>query len=224
MTIPFAGWILLCFACAKAAASSASVPWHTAPSSVLDEKNFGDLPPTIFAPGGRLYSVERTVKAATSAEDGSSNLVVALQCRDGVVAVGTSPLSPHLQAQTALRDSKAEKNATAKWSASLWLDDAIEAPSKDTLWTAPPFSCFSGVLIATGGNAVDAALLRRRVQSIAKSMHESNDGGQGLSLPSISSATFARRVADNAQLATQTVGGRAGRMLAVCCPLSIEPE
>ena len=65
------------------------------------------------------------------------------------------------------------------------------------------------LLGATAGNAVDGQVLRRKMQILA----ERCMGAQGSA--SVPSNELARRLADSLQTATQTVGGRTGRMLAV---------
>ena len=83
----------------------------------------------------------------------------------------------------------------------------------------PILELTSHLWAATAGNAVDGQVLRYKIQSLMDAivdiygpqMDEDEDDGS----PTIHSGEVARRLADHVQLATQTVGGKGGRMLAV---------
>ena len=82
-----------------AAASAISAPWHADESSSNSNEinnhlpSYQQLPPNIFAPRGRLHQVEHVMEGISSSEDPSSNLIVALSCKDGLVVVSTVPPS-----------------------------------------------------------------------------------------------------------------------------------
>ena len=76
------------------------------------------------------------------------------------------------------------------------------------------------ILALAGGNAIDTTLLLRRIQETAISMKHAN--GMGImddqyyaNSEFISTNVLARRIADMAQTATQTMGGKHGRILKV---------
>ena len=56
---------------------------------------YKDLPPTVFAPGGHLYSVQAVLRQVHNPDDPTSNLVVAIQFHQGVVVVSTLVQSPY---------------------------------------------------------------------------------------------------------------------------------
>ena len=182
--------------------SSTSAPWQSGSgTNVREEQSYGDLPPTVFAPGGRLYSVERTVAAASSADDASSNLVVAISCKDGLVVVSTSNHSPHLD----VNDDREDEDSSTM--VPLWI-------TNERQHRPPVARVASNVWMVTGGNAVDSRILRYKISRIAEAMQEANDGGQPLAAAPLSCTSLARRASDHLQLPTQTIG-KAGRILAV---------
>ena len=190
------------------ASSSSEAPWQSNFGlSVMDEEMYGNQPPTVFAPGGRLYSVERTVAAASSLEDPSSNLVVALSCREGLVIVTTSTSSPHLDI------SMDQDDDTTK---TLWI-------TREKQHRAPLSRLSSNTWLVTGGNAVHSSVLRFKICRWAEGMHEANDGGQPLPSTALSCAALARKVSDYLHEPTQTTG-KAGPILAVCCYTMYAPE
>ena len=80
-----------------------SIPWQPPPSDhhIIDEAaRYEDLPPNIFSPTGRLHPVE-AVSRASKAPTPSSNLLVAMKCRDGLLVLSTFPVSPHLDTRIA---------------------------------------------------------------------------------------------------------------------------
>jgi hypothetical protein len=165
-------------------------PWQTSNNdnlrSLLEESTYEDLPPTVFSPTGRLHSVERVVKAAKSPTNPRSNLLLALHCQEGLVVISTIPTSPHL-------------NTTNN---TLFLVN--ETSSIPYIFDIHP-----SLTAATAGNAVDGQVLRTKIQAFCEFAMET----QGED--AVQASVLARRVADHLQVATQTVGGRGGRMLAV---------
>lgn len=168
---------------------------------MLEKEEYRDLGPTVFSPGGRLHSVERTVAAASSLRDTSSNLVIALTCRDGVVLVTTCNTSPHLDITTSVDN----EDETALW-----------VTRKGRQHVAPIARVASEVFMVTGGNAVDSCILREKITRMAEATRQENDGGTPLAASSLSCSSLARRVSDHLQSPTQTIG-KAGRILAVRC-------
>ena len=109
--------------------SASLAPWQQSSSlgpSAKDEDIYGDKPLIVFWPGGRLHSVERAVAAASSMEDPSSNLVVAISCRQGIVLVTTMPTSPHLDTSTSTTTESQNEN---------------EEETKDTTTQRDCFAC-----------------------------------------------------------------------------------
>ena len=101
-------------------ASPSSVPWQSSlpkDSAVEQGINYREVPPFVFAPNGRLHSVEAVAEAASSKDDASSNLVVATLCDNGsaVVVASTSTKSPYLddQTRTTVEDDK-NNNTTSE--------------------------------------------------------------------------------------------------------------
>jgi hypothetical protein len=185
-------------AAAVTTSSSSSAFWQTTDSSssssrqVLEESTYQDLPPTIFSPTGRLHSVERVMKAATTSHNPTANLLVAVTCRDGLVVVSTVPVSPHLNITT----------TGSGTNSSLFLVNETTTPILVDLGRH--------LVAATAGNAVDGQVLRQKLQSMAENSFESQ-GEES----SVRASELARRLADHLQVPTQTVGGKGGRMLAV---------
>lgn len=98
-----------------------------------------------------------------------------------------------------------------------------------------PISVISpNIVVGVGGKGIDSAILLRRAMELSLSMYNLDNGGvewfmshslEGInehcSLRPIGGAarvelkTFSRRIADLAQISTQTLGGKSGRMLSV---------
>lgn len=114
-------------------------------------------------------------------------------------------------------------------------DDDDDEVDNHMVPTAPLSILSPTLLVAAAGNAIDSTVLLRRIKEAALTMHRSNDGGavmmmattptststRGMSssflgggASAVESGPLARRIADSIQIATQTVGGRGGRMLA----------
>ena len=77
------------------------------------------------------------------------------------------------------------------------------------------------LMTVAGGNVIDTTILLRRIQEQAISLQRANASGDISTSTSTSSSfstsVLARRLADAAQLSTQTLGGKAGRMLKSSC-------
>lgn len=185
--------------------SSSAAPWQpNSARNVVEEETYPDLPPIVFYSDGRLYAVERTVAAASSKEDGSSNLAVAICYKDGVVIVTTSNMSPHLHIED---QQNGETNVTSLW---------VAATEEEGQRHRAPLSCVSpNIWMVTGGNAVDSCILREKIVRIAQRMRQAQDGGQPLAPTPIKCSSLARRISDHLQLPTQTIGSSAGRILSV---------
>ena len=161
--------------------------------------------------------------------------------KEFIVAVGTAPRSPlAIQASGLMaseddgrkeqvagdgakpnEDDESESNETTFRSALLANGPERSIPS--TMSILSP-----NVLVATGGTPTDAAVLLDRIRSVASDMHNSNFGGTGFTYQSTSrkgrrsrsgmfgvdGCSLARNVADMIQIPTQSIGTRAGSMLA----------
>eukprot|EP00560_Eucampia_antarctica_P005891 CAMPEP_0197841178 /NCGR_PEP_ID=MMETSP1437-20131217/46029_1 /TAXON_ID=49252 ORGANISM="Eucampia antarctica, Strain CCMP1452" /NCGR_SAMPLE_ID=MMETSP1437 /ASSEMBLY_ACC=CAM_ASM_001096 /LENGTH=347 /DNA_ID=CAMNT_0043450895 /DNA_START=328 /DNA_END=1372 /DNA_ORIENTATION=- len=185
------------------------------------EERYGSLPPTVFAPDGRLYMVERKARDACDIYDASSPLVVSMKFDKGIIIISTPPTSPHAYHPPNDDDDDDDDDGD---------DGDVVIPlllndDDSQLLVEDPMSIVSPTLVvATGGNAVDSCILLQRVLSLVASLLESYSGGAvwSMSLPSSSSSSssslksawVARKVADMLQLPTQSVGTRAGRLLA----------
>jgi 20S proteasome alpha/beta subunit len=219
--------------------TSASTNAHTPPwshsssesgtaSQALDEAQYGDQPPSVFAPGGRLYSVERMMQAVYNPNDRSSNLCIAIQSREGMVMVSTCPQSPylyhdHIATMNATSTIHNNSSTTASTSDRIRNNDAIRpllltehsgtnvTTSRSNARWLPPFARLSEqVIAATGGNAVDSHIVRRRLYHHADAMRSAET--------EIHPAIVARKWADECQHPTQSMaapsGGRTRRMMA----------
>jgi hypothetical protein len=158
-------------------------PWQSVSGSgaIQEQKKYDDVPPIVFSPTGRLHSIESAAKATTAAFHPTSNLVIALTSKDGLVVISTVPMSPHLNS-------------------SLLLVNDTEVPVLTHL--SPSLAA------ATAGHTIDCQVMRHKIHRLVDSIL----GAKGdLTAP----ALLARRIADNLQVATQTLGGKVGRMLVV---------
>ena len=172
----------------------ALVLWVPLVASRLSPKH-ADLPPRIFAPGGRLVSVEMASQAGLL-DDPRNNLVAAVQCREGVVVVATVPESPYLP-----KNVNGDIRETASTSASSFTPLLLP----ETGIPRPPFLRLSNDMWAvTAGNQIDSQLLRLKLHRIAEQLREEDRGDR----PDV----LARRLADNQQILTQEEGH--GRILA----------
>lgn len=170
--------------------------------SVAEQAHFSRLPPTVFAPSGRLHRVERVCQETTDALDITSPLVVAMKCEGGkkLALVGTSPLSPFLVQDYNWDDSHVNNNTI---DIPLLLQHHHQIPSTLSL-------IGQKVLIATAGNAMASVVLQRKIQRIVLSMIEREESIED-------PAIIARYTADLLQIATQSVADEDHpAMLAVC--------
>jgi hypothetical protein len=195
--------------------SSSLAPWQDAAivgSSVggTSMDMYADLPPTLFAPNGRLPAVERILQRTfgdTDASQSGTNLVIALQCRDGIAVVTTVPQSPYLYTpssnnnstgnQTAQEDSPPKEAV----STSLLLDDSDNTEAAAVVIPAPFSSLSSSVWGVTAGNIVHARVVERYWHEIASDMRRQEmavDGANGKDL-TFQTAVLARRWADYVQ-------------------------
>ena len=209
----------------------------------LEAERYSGLPPTVFAPGGRLHGVERVAREALSVsnedgadgdEDTSSCGLLALHCGlDGEagdefgVMVGIGAISPFLHRDETYLGPRRDDAAP-------YVPLVIDEP--ESIGGSTPISILSPTLVVgAGGKAIDARLQLRRAQEVALSLYSRDSGGlewfvahslEGTTgTPSslaggaagVDATTLARRVADMAQSSTQSLGGKHGRMLSVRC-------
>lgn len=188
---------------AASSSSSSAAPWQDRSSAVAstgtrpDNSLHLELPPTVFAPDGRLYNVEDLSNAVSDESDPSSNTLIAILCRDGVLAVTSSlfPESPYLQYVAMSRSNESnigyEKNQTSKttshddnvdYNADFLLPSLLLLPDRHHENLAPFCRISSnnnnngGILLAaTAGNAVESQILRQRLLGIAELMRSSEE-------------------------------------------------
>lgn len=181
-------------------------------ADALEAARFGPLPPTVFAPGGRLHGVERVAREAyPSGDDESSCAVIALRCGSKSAAGGEFAIMSGIGA------------------ISPFLHRAL------VMDYLTPISLISpNVIVGVGGKGIDSAVLLRRASEVSLSMYKSDNGGvewfishslEGVggnshSIPvggaaRVDAKTLARRIADMAQSSTQSLGGKSGQMLSV---------
>ena len=198
------------------AATSSAAPWQS--ETFLSKSDWNKLrryqkqPPSIFSPGGRLHIVERFMQALE--EDPSSNLVVALRCREGVV-VASSVQAP---ANAAFFLHKNATTSTEARDNPLWLDSPLADCSSFAPWSYSsscvvqiPFAENEHLFAITAGNAVHSQIFRQRIRKAANSLYIAEDDGifaqvkankKSSSVPSL-----ARSLADELQNPTQTSQG-----------------
>lgn len=179
---------------------SLSILTTTTTTITRADSEFSDLSPSIFAPGGRLFSVERTLQAV-NLDDPMHNLVIAIQCRDGIVVVTSQVVSPYLlttNLTTSAAKTQGDSNETTTSSTSFSSFPSLLLP--DTGVARPPFCRLSTRLWGiTAGNAADAQLLRLQMHGVAESIRmDDNDYDDNLLARQV-----ARSLADRRQLATQ---------------------
>jgi hypothetical protein len=194
--------------------SSSAAPWQDASivgSSVggTSMDMYADLPPTLVAPNGRLPAVERILQRTlgdTDASQSSTNLVIALQCRDGIAVVTTVPQSPYLYTTSSSNNSTGNQTAQEDSppkeavSTSLLLDDDDNNEMAAVI-PAPFSSLSSSVWGVTAGNIVHARVVERYWHEIASDMRRQEmavDGTNGKDL-TFQTAVLARRWADYVQ-------------------------
>ena len=188
--------LLLCALSSKVAAAKVSsssegrsdgAVWQTMGDSrsIIEESFYEDKPPIIFSPSGRLFPVERIVRAAKTHANPRANLLIALKCQDGIVVLSTVPTSPFL-------------NTTVNNTLFL-LDDTEDAVIYDY---------DLDLVTATAGNAADGKVLQSKIQAFVEHSMENHKDN-------VVPSEIARNLADHLQGPTQTIGGRAGPLLAV---------
>ena len=241
----FLSSLLLVFI-APPAVPSVSAAGASAPDlgEALERSRYGTLPPTVFAPTGKLHMVERAAAEASDDADLSGSTIVALRCgTDGgefVAAAFARPRSPHAYyGETEKEDDdqgldikvpdEEEGEVGERYRSPLLIEDCdpderrVITEHLPPLPPPPPVSILSPSLVvsAAGGSAASSILLRR-LQDAAFGIHRSNDVGvsspiggfRGVGgLRSVTASDLARRVADTAQIPTQTVGSSSSRML-----------
>jgi hypothetical protein len=158
-------------------------PWQSVSGSgtIQEQKKYDDVPPIVFSSNSCVPSPPKTQKDKRAPFSPTSNLVIALTCKDGLVVISTVPMSPHLNSSLLLVN-----------------DTAV-----------PILTHLSPSLAgATAGYTIDCQVMRHKIHRLVDSIL----GAKGdLTGP----ALLARRLADSLQVATQTIGGKAGRMLVV---------
>lgn len=164
------------------------------------------LPPTAFAPGGRLTSVELAAQAGLL-DSPSNNLVAAVLCQEGVVVVATLPESPYLPRRYVATTSGNNTNVTLALAPLL-------VPETFGVARAPFLRLSTNMWAVTAGNHIDSQLLRLKLHRVAESMREEDQGDR----PDI----LARKLADNMQILTQELGH--GRILAACAVIFTNGE
>jgi len=147
---------------------------------VKDEAKYSDIPPNIFAPGGRLYTVEAAMRAVHDASNPMSSLVVAIKYDKGVAIVTTLPRSPFM----------AELNATSN---GIPDDDRTSLISDTTLIPTPITQVDRSIWVATGGHVSHGLVLRRSVAEAASKIRWAQP----------TAGVMARIMADFAQNTTQ---------------------
>jgi len=188
-------------------ATFVNASWQDPSNNALDAARHSDLSPSMFAPGGRLYSVELMAHAGIAAEDGSNNLVAAVLCEEGVVVVASLPESPYLPRNLTQINNEGDKNGT--------LATFVPLLVPEHGVPRPPFLRLSTDMWAvTAGNSVDSQLLRLKLHRLAESIREEDQSDRA--------DVLARRLADNLQLLTQQEGH--GRILAAYAVIFTDKE
>jgi hypothetical protein len=245
-----------------------------------ERRRYANLPPTVFAPGGRLHGVERVAREAMllddddgddmegrggrsaadddidgdgiDEEDVSSCATFAICCRrrhyynlsgesnggeaedEFAVMVGVGPMSPYLH-----REYEQDDNDEGFYQSLTINDDDDQYDSGMSLSLSPLSVLSPHLIIGTGGKSIDSTILLRRTIEMAVDTYANEDGGVGWfishslegtsnghrmeedlwtpkgGVASIDVSSLVRRVADMAQISTQSLGGRCGRMLSV---------
>ncbi|KAL3798817.1 hypothetical protein HJC23_004605 [Cyclotella cryptica] len=172
----------------------ASLPASSS-ADALEAARFEQLPPTVFAPGGRLHGVERVARESSPpGDDESSCAVIALRCcskrsreteetdlvDDAVngpfaVVSGIGAISPFLHRDEACdtrQDSKKNEGGC-------YLPLVMEYDESSNLDSHPtPISVISpSIVVGVGGKGIDSAVLLRRAAEVCSSMYKSDNGG-----------------------------------------------
>ena len=167
--------------------------------SKLEAEHYSQFPPTIFAPGGRLYGVERVAKEAmlldtkSNDEDAVSCGVFALHCtnnsrsknEDGeceefAVMVGIGATSPYLHRDEAyhLKEENDDETTNGDTKSPTYIPLSVIDHDTSSYYVNNPLSILSPTLIiGTGGKAIDSTILLRRAMEVSLSMYTNDNGG-----------------------------------------------
>lgn len=180
-----------------------SIPWVSNPDSKFPAEQYMEIPPSIFAPNGHLYSLEAVLQACEDDSDPSSNSVIAIRCADGVVLVTTMHKSPYLNDSYG---SSSDGVEVIKGCTSLIIHDDNDKHAKKVTQSMPYFamgrSSQSSTFGAVAGNAADSQIMKRKILRNREVSHPEDF---------FEVATLARKIADQNQMLTQNSGK--GRIL-----------
>jgi 20S proteasome alpha/beta subunit len=139
-----------------------------------------EIPHYVFAPSGRLYTIEAICEAIE--QDDNSNTVVVLQVAQGIVIVTTVPSSPYMKSFQQFVESEDKKGRH------LGTEEPLVEPGDDdlSLWlseedigisptVSAPFLRIVGsdrILAITAGNPLESQILRSRLVEIAQHVHD----------------------------------------------------
>ena len=202
-------WILLfSFWCLLHPICWAKSPWQRSAPSVREENQFEDLPSCVFAPRGKLYSVESVLRAVHDPMNPSNNVVVAVRYRDGVVIVTTLPKSPYMFEE---EDEDTNSSSSASVSENLnptqpnvthlgtenGTSTLLFGPSSQSYPynPAPWVQLDSRIWGIAAGPVVDGQILQQRMIQAAKQTRETRG--------SIQASSLARSLADACQVQSQ---------------------
>lgn len=164
-------------------------------AEAMEAARFGPLPPTVFAPGGRLHGVERVARDSyPPGDDESSCALIALRCgskrnretgdtayvdeiENGAFAVisGIGAISTFLhrdETRDTGQDTKTDKSGC-------YLPLVMEYDEPANLDSHPtPISVISpNIVVGVGGKGIDSAILLRRAMELSLSMYNLDSGG-----------------------------------------------
>lgn len=155
------------------------------------------------------------------------------------VMVGIGPVSPYVHRGCDQQTDSLDTKNREGYFRSLAID--VDDDQYDHEASLSPLSILSPhLVIGTGGKSIDSAILLRRTIEMAVDIYANEDGGVGWfishslegsgisaieeegglwtpkgGVASVDVSSLVRRVADIAQISTQSLGGRYGRMLSV---------
>jgi hypothetical protein len=208
-------------------------------AEALEAARFGPLPPTVFAPGGRLHGVERVAREAyPPANDESSCACIALRCGSGddqfAIISGIGAISPFLHRDESHLFSDDTINDTDKNNDYIPLVLDYEENCDHDAPLSPLSIISPTVVVGVGGRGIDSAVLLRRAEEVSLAIYKSDNGGvewfmshslEGISADShcipiggaarVEAKALVRKLADMAQSSTQSLGSKSGRMLSV---------
>jgi 20S proteasome alpha/beta subunit len=193
-----------------------SPPWTSGvQQSSQDSWKYLDLPATVFAPHGRLHSVESATRACDAEY---SNTVIAVVCGEGVIVVSSMQTSPYLF-DVCSEDGLQYRPVLKEHSSNSLLDNELSIlrpPFSGIVFPGAPCNNDELIIGITGGNPVDAQVSRRKLLRVCE-FARSLEGGSSLDI-----GFLARQIADQQQALTQQ-GGK-GRLLATMMLLVSESE